>query len=179
MHPANFSISSVALLQQSSTQLRFTLSMTLTQAQYLSRTLSSLRNIYRFEDIPMTAMEKGVIPYPQNTDEKPSKGMSFDLKCVKSWFSPLICVTCPLQCCQLCISWRPKDDAITERHLIENPSGSACSHCRGQREREIDAHSHSVAPVRPGLWHSAYRRPPFDRVYRVRPPRSYRASQPG
>ncbi|KJA17950.1 hypothetical protein HYPSUDRAFT_1100940 [Hypholoma sublateritium FD-334 SS-4] len=56
--------------------------MTLSQAQVVNRSLSSLKNIYRSEDLPVTAMDKGIIPYPHNTGEKPSKGMSFDLSSV-------------------------------------------------------------------------------------------------
>lgn len=71
--------------------------MTLSQAQFVNRNLSSLRNVYRSEDLPVTAMDKGVISYPQtHTDEKPPKGMSFDLRCVTYQISPFICVTCRL-----------------------------------------------------------------------------------
>ncbi len=80
LNPAKFSISSVALLQQSSTSLRFSLQATFTQGGSLTQSLSTLKDIYR-DEIIRAPMDTGIIPYPNNT-EKPAKGMSFELRSV-------------------------------------------------------------------------------------------------
>lgn len=79
LYPSTFSVSSIAILQQSSATLRYSLTNVLQNADSFRRQLNDIRNLYNATNAS-SGLANGQKPYPDPSSE--SKGMSFDLRYV-------------------------------------------------------------------------------------------------
>ncbi|KAF9021275.1 P-loop containing nucleoside triphosphate hydrolase protein [Hymenopellis radicata] len=78
INPSNFSLSQVAILQQSSAQLEWALWYMISNVQSFRRQSQELRSLYDAEKIN-NVLADGDVAYPR-TDEEKSKGISFELR---------------------------------------------------------------------------------------------------
>ncbi|KAF8888411.1 P-loop containing nucleoside triphosphate hydrolase protein [Gymnopilus junonius] len=81
--PAAFSVASIAILQQSSTSLKYSITMVMRTSQRFRSSVTSVKSIYASTGV-INSMVVGHVPYPR-VDEKSedadgSKGMGFELK---------------------------------------------------------------------------------------------------
>jgi hypothetical protein len=85
LNPSKFSITSIAILQQSSSTIRRTLENILIDTALFRRHLNEIQNLYDAAKIN-NKMSDGEHPYP-NPIHKCDEGMSFDLRCVWMYMS--------------------------------------------------------------------------------------------
>ncbi|KDR69212.1 hypothetical protein GALMADRAFT_924742 [Galerina marginata CBS 339.88] len=84
LNPTEFSVASIAILQQSSITLRYSLEAIFRSSEKFRRSISAIRKVYSASEV-LNTMQNGNLPYPR-LDEKAEwngqKGMSFQLKSV-------------------------------------------------------------------------------------------------
>lgn len=78
LYPSKFTISSIAILQQSASTLRWSLESVLGNADRFRRELVDIRNLYESVNITNTVAD-GQLPFPDPLDEK-NTGMTLELK---------------------------------------------------------------------------------------------------
>ncbi|KAF8886866.1 P-loop containing nucleoside triphosphate hydrolase protein [Gymnopilus junonius] len=82
-NPSAFSVASIAILQQSSTNLRYSVSIALSTSQGFRRSIASIKSIYASTSV-VNSMTIGDTPYPRMYEKSTvighSKGMGFELK---------------------------------------------------------------------------------------------------
>ncbi|KAG6826168.1 hypothetical protein H0H92_000907 [Tricholoma furcatifolium] len=76
-NPSKLSLASIAVLQQSSQTLRWSLHSVLHQMRYFHRHVSKLKNIYAVTD-KLSKTQVGKVPYP--TEKSSADGMAFELR---------------------------------------------------------------------------------------------------
>lgn len=86
MNPTRFSVSSIAILQQSSSTLRYAFISTFRSGRQFRESSATIKNIYN-ATIVKNLMTGGNTPYPRtpveeksSTSVDPSKGMAFQLR---------------------------------------------------------------------------------------------------
>lgn len=80
LNPSKFSISSIAILQQTATSMRWTSDSVVRESNQLARYLNHIRNIYRSLEVD-NRIDDGISPYP-SIGEKLHKGMSLEARWV-------------------------------------------------------------------------------------------------
>ncbi|KAF8967246.1 P-loop containing nucleoside triphosphate hydrolase protein [Flammula alnicola] len=78
VHPDKFSVASIAILQQSSTTLRYSLRSALHTTQLFRSSVAAVKTVYASAEV-INSMNVGEVPYPRNDKEKALQGMSFHL----------------------------------------------------------------------------------------------------
>ncbi|KAG6870536.1 hypothetical protein C0992_013090, partial [Termitomyces sp. T32_za158] len=76
INPSKFSIASIAVLQQSSSLLRYSLHYIFRDTQTLNRHVTKLKNLYALLE-KLSKVQQGDVPYPRSQTSK--DGMAFEL----------------------------------------------------------------------------------------------------
>jgi hypothetical protein len=79
VNPSKFSIASIAVLQHSSEQLRYSIQLILYETKSFRRHISKLKNLYGITDVKIK-LQEGDISYPHPNSK--DTGMSFELQYV-------------------------------------------------------------------------------------------------
>ncbi|KAF8163821.1 P-loop containing nucleoside triphosphate hydrolase protein [Crassisporium funariophilum] len=82
INPTKFSVASIAILQQSSSHLRYSLETIFQSSEQFRQNMSSIRKVYAASSVTNT-MSDGHLSYPSQNEKnecKTEKGMSFELK---------------------------------------------------------------------------------------------------
>lgn len=78
LHPARFTVTSIAILQQSASTLRWSLESVLDSTDSFQRQLTDIKNLYEVSDV-VNKISDGTLPYPSSSDKKQT-GMAFELR---------------------------------------------------------------------------------------------------
>ncbi|KAF9035444.1 P-loop containing nucleoside triphosphate hydrolase protein [Panaeolus papilionaceus] len=79
LRPSHFSLSSLAILQQSSAWLGYSLGTVFQSTETFRQAVMSVRKLYEAGNV-VNKLSDGVVAYPAPEDEKAGKGMGFELK---------------------------------------------------------------------------------------------------